>query len=194
MPKDPIKTLEAIEKNLEKKVGAILNAAAFKIRARVASQEFIHWKSRRQPIVVERAKPVGTLLLVTVRTSSHWDWGHVLVGPAGSTTIKPKKGMLAIPTDFAHKGVKTPKSYGGDLQIFAGIMWGKAGWGGSGTGGGLRQHRSAGEKFGKSALVPMFILKGSVVVSRKVHPAELQAWGYQLLRQALLDGKLLNPD
>jgi len=58
---------------------------------------------------------------------------------------------------------------------------------------GLRQRRAAGEKFGKQTLVPMFFLKGSVTVRRRVIPAVLQAWGNQLLKQALVNGKLLQP-
>ena len=195
MAKDPIKTLEAMEKNLEKRVAGILNDCAFKIKRRVDSQEFIHWKSRRKPIVVEKAKLVGALLTATVRGASKWTWGHVLIGPPGVTTIKPKSGgMLAIPTDFARKTSRTaaqgPKAYGG-LRIFAGIMWGKAGWGGAGTGGGLRQRRAAGESFKKETLVPLFILKGSVVVGRRVIPAQLLQWIKSYFSEQLKKGALV---
>jgi hypothetical protein len=190
--KDIAQTLAALERNLPKAVAAILNDCAFKIQKRVGTQEFVHWRSRRKPIAVDKAKPVGDLLMATVRGSSKWDWGHVLIGPAGTTTIRPNKGkFLAIPTDFARRGVKSPKAYAG-LRIFAGIMWGKAGWGGAGTGGGLRQHRAAGEKLGKEALVPMFILKGSVVVRRRIIPAEQVAW-IQPYFQAQLKAKALVP-
>lgn len=147
MPKDPIKTLEALEKGLEKKVVTILDDIAFKIKHRVDSQEFIHWKSKRKPIVVKKAVLVGSVLTVEVRVASGWTWGHILIGPPGSTTIRAKKGMLAIPTDFAANTVRggrgRARSYAGTV-IFSGVIWGKAGWGGAKTGGGLRQRRALG--------------------------------------------------
>jgi len=39
-----------------------------------------------------------------------------------------------------------------------------------------KEGRYAGEKFGKQALVPLYILKGSVVVRRRIDPAALLAW------------------
>lgn len=196
MAKDPIKTLDTIAKGLDKKVAKILNNIAFKIKRRVDSQEFIKWKSKRKPIVVEKARLVGSMMEVTVRTASRWTWGHVLVGPPGQTTITAKKGMLAIPTDAAKKTFRGapvgPRQYGG-TTIHDNIIWGKAGWGGAGTGGYLRQRRAAGEKFSKEKEIPLFVLKGSVVVRRKVNPAVLQLWGNQLLRAALIKGKLLEP-
>jgi hypothetical protein len=194
MPKDPIKALEAMEKNLDKQVAKVLNDMAFRIKKRVDSQEFIHWRSKRHPIVVEKARLVGDLMTATVRGASKWTWGHVLIGPPGSTTIKARSGMLAIPTDFARKSFRGrtvgPKQYGG-TRIFGGIVWGKAGWGGKGTGGGLRQHRAAGEKFKKQDLIPLFILKGSVVVRRRVIPAEMVNWIRPQFQAALKSGGLL---
>jgi hypothetical protein len=179
MPKDPIKALEDLEKQLDKRLAQILNSMAFKIRKRVASQEFLHWRSRRIPVVVEKARLVGDLMTAVVRGASGWKWGLVHVGSPGTTTITAKKGMLAIPTDFAQKGggrgQPGPKSYKGTV-VFANIIWGKAGWGGAGTGGGLRQRRAAGEKFKKHDLIPLFILKKSIVVRRRIIPQDLIAW------------------
>lgn len=178
MPKDPIKTLQALEKKVDSRVAKILDACGFKIRKRVASQEFLHWRSRRVPVVMKKAVLVGSLIETAVRGASGWKWGQVHIGPPGSTTIRAKQGMLAIPTDFARKsgrGRPGAQQYGGTV-IFAGIIWGKAGWGGAGTGGGLRQRRAAGEKFTKKTLIPLFILKKSVVVRRRIIPADLIAW------------------
>ena len=194
MAKDPIKALWDLEKRLDKRVAAILNDCAFAIKRRVDSQEFIHWRTKRKPIVVEKARLVGNLMTATVRTASGWKWGQVLVGPAGQTTIPAKEGFLAIPTDAARKsfrGAKVgPKQYGGTV-IFSGIIWGKAGWGGAGTGGYLRQRRAAGEIFRKQDLVPLFILKKSVVVRRRVIPADLIRWIQPKFREALINGGLL---
>jgi hypothetical protein len=197
MARDPIKTLEEIEKNVDKRLAEILNKVAFTIKRRVDSQEFIKWKTKRKPIVVEKAKLIGDLMTVTVRGASGWKWGLVLIGPAGSSfTIENFGGMLAIPTDAARqtfRGKKVgPKQYKG-TSIHNNIIWGKAGWGGVGSGGYLRQRRAAGEKFTKTTEIPLFILKKSVVVRRRVHPAAMQKWGGELLRAALIKGRLLKP-
>jgi len=195
MPKDPIKALEAMEKRLDRRVARILDDMAFRIRKRVASQEFLHWRSKRIPVVVEKAHLVGDLMTATVRGASGWKWGHVFIGSPGSTTIRATQGMLAIPTDFARQSIRGrkmgPKQYAG-VRIFAGIIWGKAGWGGARTGGGLRQRRAAGEKFTKETLIPLFILKGSVVVRRRIFPAALVAW-IRPQFQAALKKNLLAP-
>lgn len=194
MLQDVIKNLEAIETNLDKRVAKVLNDMAFRIKQRVDSQEFIKWRSKRKPIVVEKAKLVGDLMTAAVRGASGWTWGHVLIGPPGATTITAKSGMLAIPTDFAQKGggrgQPGPKSYTG-RKVFAGIIWGKAGWGGAGSGGGLRQRRAAGEKFKKHDLIPLFILKKSIVVRRRVIPADLIRWIQPQFLAALKSGGLL---
>jgi len=114
----------------------------------------------------------------------------------GKTPIEPKKkgGFLAIPTDF----VKTfrghpvgPKQYGGTV-IFGGIIWGKAGWSGAGTGGGLRQRRAAGEKFGKQTLIPLFILKESVIIRKRLDPARVLAYLKPIYLAALKKSCLLS--
>ncbi|MDD3492355.1 MAG: hypothetical protein PHZ19_02510 [Candidatus Thermoplasmatota archaeon] len=194
MAKDPIKALEQLEKALDKRVARVLNEMAARIHKRVTSQEFLRWKSGRKPIVVERARYVGKLMTVTVRGASGWKWGHVHIGPPGTTTIKPRKGMLAIPTDFAKRGYRGkalgPRQYGG-TKIFAGIIWGQAGWKMGRTGGGLRQRRAAGESFTKKSLIPLFVLKGSVVVRRRIIPSQLIAWIKPQFMAALKQGGLL---
>jgi hypothetical protein len=60
-----------------------------------------------------------------------------------------------------------------------------------GTGGGLRQRRAAGEKIGKQDLIPLFILKGSVVVKRRIIPSELINWIKPQFMAALKNGGLL---
>jgi hypothetical protein len=196
MAKDPIKALEELEKKIDRRVEKVLNTIAYQVKRRVDSQEFIKWKTKRKPIVVEKARLVGHMVQAEVRTASRWKWGHVLVGPAGSTTIKAKSGMLAIPTDASHKEFRTrvlgPRHYGG-LIAFNGILWGKAGWGGTSLNRYLRQHRAAGEIFKKQDLVPLFTLRKSVVVRRRVIPAEINRWGYQKLIAALKRANLLKP-
>jgi len=188
MPRDPIKTLELLERNLDREVAQVLNKMAFKIRRRVASQEFLHWQSKRVPVVVEKARLVGDVITVMVRGASRWKWGHVHVGPPGVTTITAKDGMLAVPTDAARKNFRGrkvgPKHYAGTV-IRGGVIWGKAGWGGPGISGFLRQRRAAGEKFKKHDRVALFILKKSVKVRRRIIPAELINWIEPQFRAAL---------
>ena len=198
MAKDPIKTLEQIEKRLDRRVARILNEIAFKIQDRVDSQEFIHWRTRRKPIIVEKARLVGHVMTATIRTASRWTWGHVLVGPPGETIIRPKRGkFLAVPLEAAEsRKFKTktlgPRHYGG-LIFIGGILYGRAGWTTSGIGGYVRERRMAGEKFKKLDLIPLFILKGSIVVRRKVNTVMLQNWGNRRLMEALKKANLLKP-
>jgi|GEM_PF-5875730 len=176
MAKDPIKALEALGKKLEKKVAKVLDECVFKIRRRVTSQEFLKWRTKRRPIVVEKAKLVAGIMTATVRGASRWTWGHVHIGEPGSTTISPKRGRyLALPTDF----VKTfrghpvgPRRYSGTF-VRKGVIFGLAGWHGSS---GIRQYRAAGERFEKKTAIPLFILQGSVVVRRRIIPSQLLAW------------------
>jgi hypothetical protein len=185
MAKDPIKALEALEKNLDKLVARVLDDCVFRIKRRVDSQEFIHWKSRRKPIVVEKARLVGELMTATVRGASRWTWGSVLIGPPGQTVIKAKKGMLAIPLDatkWLGKQKARPSQYGG-TWVQGGVIMGYAGW--AGAAGYTRQRRAAGETFGKGTPVPLFALKGSVVVRRRVIPSELINWIKPYFREQL---------
>lgn len=171
MPQDPIKALETIIAKIDRQVGSVINKYAFQIRRRVSSSEFLKWRTRRRPIVVEKSKVENGIMTAYVRAASRWKYAHVHIGQVGTTTITAKNGFLAIPTDAANKFIRTrragPKHYGG-LVIIDGIMYGRANW--SGTGGYVRQHRAAGEKFTRESLVPMFILKKSITVRRRVIP------------------------
>lgn len=171
MPKDPIKALDDLVKKIDKRVGDVLNKYAFQIRRRVTSDEFLKWRTRRRPIVVTKSEVEGGMITAWVRAASRWKYAHVHIGQVGTTTITAKDGMLAIPTDAANKFIKTrragPKRYAG-LVIINGIMYGRTGW--SGTGGYVRQRRAAGEKFKRETLVPLFILKKSITVRRRVFP------------------------
>lgn len=194
MAKDPIKTLQQLEQKVDRRVAKVLNRAAFKIKGRVASREFLHWRTGRRPIVVDRARPGAVPLSAVVRGASGWKWGQVHIGPAGSTTIRARDGMLAIPTDAVGKRFRSkllgPRRYGGTV-IFSGIIWGKAGW--AGTSAYVSNRRAAGERMNKGTLVPLFILKQSVVVQRRIIPANLLAWiRPQLLAALKSEGIRLN--
>jgi len=177
MPKDPIKTLEDLEKRLERRVAGVLNKHADRLKQKLRADQVLKQRGpRRFPYLSKPARVEGNLLIA--RVFSPVGWAGVHIGPPGATTITARQGMLAIPTDFVrvNRGVPVgPHSYSGTV-VFGGIIWGQAGWGGTRTGGGLRQHRAAGEKFKKQDLIPLFILKSAVVVPRRIHPQELIAW------------------
>jgi hypothetical protein len=97
-------------------------------------------------------------------------------------TIRPKnKRFLAIPTDFA----KTPAGVakGGPLDpiwgptfINKGVIFGYQG-GQRGTTEGVRQRAAAGQTVKKGESIPLFILKKSVVVKRRIDPhIDLVLW------------------
>lgn len=177
MAKDPIETLARLEQQVDRRIAKVLNRAAFQIKGRVASREFLQWRTRRRPIAVDKAKAGAQPLTAVVRGASGWKWGQVHIGPPGATTIRARDGMLAIPTDAVSKRFRGkllgPRRYGGTV-IFSGIIWGKAGW--AGTSAYVSNRRAAGERIGKETLIPLFILKGSVVVKRRIIPSELLAW------------------
>jgi hypothetical protein len=193
MPKDPIKELARLEGVVDSRVARCLWRSVSRMKDRLKRQLLagspIHKRTKGLPVLRERPRLVaGGLWEAGVR--SPVDWARVHFGPLGTAfTIHPKGGhkFLAIPTDF----VKTfrghpvgPKQYSGTV-IFGGIIWGKAGWKQGRTGGGLRQHRAAGEKFGRQALIPLYILKKSVVVRRRIDPRALIAWERPHFREDL---------
>jgi len=176
MPKDPIKTLERLAANLPKRVGEILWKNLTRLRDHLEATMPLKRRTKRGlPLVRRPIRLQGSVLEAGLFSPPPWAGVHI--GARGKTTvISPKRGQfLALPTDF----VKTfrghpvgPRQYGGTV-IFNGIIWGKAGWHG---GGAARQRRAAGEKLGKQALVPLFILKKSVIVRARIHPGDLIAW------------------
>lgn len=193
MPRDPIATLEKLEKALDKRVGDILWDTLIQGRDHLKAHDPLKRRRRTggslyhvRPIKLQGNLKEGGIFFAT-------RWGKAHIGPAGSTTtISPKGGhkFLALPTDFVKTFRGTPvgpKQYGG-VEIFSGIIWGRAGWAGAGSA--ARQRRAAGEKLGKKSLVPLFILKGSVIIRRRIHPEEVLAFMkpiyFKKLREALL--------
>jgi hypothetical protein len=173
--KDPIAALDNIARLLDKRVGDILWDNLTRLRDHLRAHDGLKKRNRGLPYVRKPIHLQGTILDAGLYSPP--PWSHVHIGPAGkTTTITPKKGQfLAIPTDFVRSFRGHPvgaKQYGGTV-IFGGIIWGKAGWYGGGAAG---QRRAAGEKLGRQTLVPLFILKKSVVVAARIHPEQLIAW------------------
>jgi hypothetical protein len=174
--KDPIATLDKLAHLLDKRVGDILWDNLTRVRDKLRAEEPLHKRTRGMPYVRRPIQLQGNLIEAGLYAPPAWAAAHIGVG---QTTITPHgHGFLAIPTDFVKLVAGHPvgpKQYSG-LKIFGGIMWGVAGWGGAGTGGGIRQRRAAGEKMGKQTLIPLFILKGSVVIKKRIDPGQLIAW------------------
>jgi hypothetical protein len=171
--------LRDLEKRLEPRVVGVLRKHADRLKEKLRADEPLKSSgSKRFPYLSrlqqdQQDRPVARIFTPV-------KWGAVHIGPAGtSTTILPKRGrFLAIPTEAVRqmRGHPVgPRQYSGTV-IFGGIIWGRAGWGGGRTGGFLKQRRAAGEKFSQRDLIPLYILKGSVVVRRRIHPERLIDW------------------
>lgn len=176
--RDPIAVLDQLAVALDKRVGDILWDNLTRLRDYLRAKEPLKRRTKGMPYVRRPIRLQGDLIEAGLYSPP--SWAELFVGPAGEeTSITAKSGgFLALPTDFAKsfRGAAVgPKQYGG-LRIFAGIMWGVAGWGGGSFGSGLRQRRAAGEKYGKQSLVPLFILKKSVIIKKRIDPEQLMAW------------------
>lgn len=173
--KDPLAALDRLEKLLDKRVGAILWDNLTRLREHVQAHSGLKKRSKGLPFVRRPIQLQGSKLEAELFSPPRWAAVHI--GPAGkTTTITPKKGsFLALPTDFVRTSRGHPvgvKQYQGTV-IFGGVIWGKAGWYG---GGAARQRRAAGERLGRQTLVPLFILRKSVIVAARIHPEQLISW------------------
>lgn len=179
MPRDPIKSLEYLEKHLESRVAGVLLKHAQRIVDKLhADQPLKQRGSNRFPY---RCKLVIDQGLLSAIIFSPVSWLSTHVGPRGSsTTITPKRGrFLALPTEFVKKFRQHPvgpRQYGGTF-IHDGVIFGKIGWGRKAFNRSqFTQRRAAGEVLRKEGIVPLYILKGSVVIRRRIHPDELVRW------------------
>ncbi|MFA4904469.1 MAG: hypothetical protein WC600_17180 [Desulfobaccales bacterium] len=178
MARDPLQTLEKLEQAVSPRVGKILWDNLTRLRDHVRATSGLQKRSHGLPLVRKPLQLQGNVLEAALISPPTWAGVHI--GPAGSSSTITAKGggFLAIPTDFVKtfRGAPAgPKQYGATV-IFNGIIWGKAGWGGARTGGGLRQRRAGGEKFKKQDLIPLFILKSSVVIKKRIDPSQSIDW------------------
>jgi hypothetical protein len=179
MAKNPVKTLEKLEKVVDSRVRRILTRNANRIKMKLRADKPLQERSRRRfPYLSRPAAVEGGRLIARVFTPV--EWAKVHIGPRGSTErLTPKRGkFLAIPTDFVPRTRGKPRAaryYAeGYKQIFAGIIWARRA--GARRSMGLRERRRAGFKIKKADLVPLFILKGSVIIRRRIHPEVYRAW------------------
>jgi len=192
MARDPLQTLDKLSELLPKRVGDILWDTLTRGRDYLRAQEPLKRRTKGMPYVRRPLSLQGNIIEAAIVAPPIWAKTHIGVG---STTITAKGGgFLAIPTDFVRQvsgHPAGPKQYGG-LKIFGGIMWGTGGWGGARSGGGLRQHRAAGEKIGKQALIPLFILKKSVVIKKRIDPRSLITYMKPIFMAELKKACLVN--
>jgi hypothetical protein len=186
MAKDPIANLEKLEKSLVDKVVGVLNKTLANVVRKLQTQHLTGGTTDNA-----LGKRSGTLSREIIPTPAHPEMGTPLItatihagvkyaavhfGPRGTAvTLRPKnKQFLAIPTDFA----KTPAGVakGGPLDpiwgptfINKGVIFGYHG-GQRGVTEGIRQRNAAGQTVKKGEIIPLFILKKSVVVKRRIDP------------------------
>lgn len=194
MAKDPIKSLEVLDTKIIDRVAEILNRNTAKANKKLRDQHLrgstssnsVRRITRGIKTYYKKAELVGTI--ATSYILSPVKWAGVHIGPRGSSvTLTAKGNFLAIPTDFAKnaggrgraKGIGPKDQIWGPTKVHHGIIWGAyGGWsyfasgrvGKGASSEGMRQRRAAGEKFKKGQDIPLFILKKSVVVRRRVDP------------------------
>ena len=124
MPKDPIKALERLERNLEKKVARILFRNVTRLKTRLKKNLLaggaLQKRTKGLPVVRVRPRQIGNIMEAGIRSPVRW--ARVHFGPRGSSvTIRAKGGgFLALPTDFVIKrGLKGRKSK---------VFWWKRPW------------------------------------------------------------------
>jgi hypothetical protein len=194
MAKDPIAALTALEKNLVKQVEGVLNKTLAQVVRKLQTQHLTGGTTDNAlgkrsgtlsreiiptPAHTEAAMPT----LITAAVHAGVKYAGVHFGPRGTAvTITPKnKQFLAIPTDFA----KTPAGVAkgrpldpiwGPTFINKGVIFGYHG-GQRGVTEGVRQRNAAGQALKKGEIIPLFILKKSVVVKRRIDPhIDLVLW------------------
>jgi hypothetical protein len=187
MAKDPIESLTALEKNLMKQVAGVLNKTLASVVRKLQTQHLTGGTTdsalgkrsgtlSREIIPTPAQAEAAAPTLITAAVHAGVKYAAVHFGPRGTAvTITPKnKQFLAIPTDFA----KTPAGVakGGPLDsiwgptfINKGVIFGYHG-GQKGTTEGVRQRAAAGQTVKKGEIIPLFILKKSVVVKRRIDP------------------------
>jgi hypothetical protein len=194
MAKDPIASLTALEKNLVKQVEGVLNKTLASVVRKLQTQHLTGGTTdntlgkrsgtlSREIIPTPAHTEAATPTLITAAVHAGVKYAGVHFGPRGTAvTITPKnKQFLAIPTDFAKTPVGVAK--GGPLDpiwgptfINKGVIFGYHG-GQRGVTGGTRQRNTAGQAMKKGEIIPLFILKKSVVVKRRIDPhIDLVLW------------------
>ena len=205
-PKDPITSLEKMIQDLIPKAIQAVNATAKKLEAKLLRQ---HLSGRgdtslgrrsgtlARSIKTDEATLQGTIITARITAGVNYARIHFTGG-----TIKASKKFLTIPTDFAmtNAGVAKGKMVkegnkwtflGMPTFIAKGIIFGYVG-GPNARSEGIRQRRAAGEKVSKGQIIPLFILKNSVVIKRRIDPqVDMVQWAMPVLTEELKKAGIL---
>jgi hypothetical protein len=199
--KDAIESIDKMIQDLIPKVLRALNNTTKKVEAKLLRQHLAgptgdHSLSKRtgalgRSIRTAPAQAEGTMVSSKITAGVNYARIHFTGG-----TIKAKKKFLTIPTDFAKTNAGVAKGrmikegntwtfLGMPTFIAKGIIFGKVG-GALGRSEGLRQRRAAGEKMSKGTIIPLFTLKNSVVIKRRIDPkVDILQWAKPVLTEEL---------
>jgi hypothetical protein len=204
MAQDALEYLKAIELGIIAKAMQALNRTNQKLKAHLLRDHLAgpgegslakRTGNLARSITEEAALPEGGGTVISAKLHAGMNYAKTHFGPKGSTfTIKPKGGkrFLTIPTDFALTNAGVAKgrmqNVGGKWTflgmptfIAKGIIFGYAD-GANRRSEGMRQRRAAGQSFKKADIIPLFILKGSVVVKRRIDPkVDMIQWAKPVL-------------
>jgi hypothetical protein len=172
MAKDPTVSLDKIIKGLAPKVKKVVQDHSNRLHAHVVERHLAGGTgadrlARRSGTLARGTRPMPVKMAGSVVTGGlafGAEYAGVHIGPAGSSmTIRPKnKKFLAIPLAAAKTAAGVPRG-----RPLSGI------WGPTFIAKGVIFGFSGGTKGTQSKTpIPLFVLKRSVVVPRRVHPKE----------------------
>jgi hypothetical protein len=204
--KDAIESLDKIiEKLIPKAIQAVTRTAK-KVEAKLLRQHMSgHSDSslgKRTGAAARSLKADPATAKGTVVTSKITGGVNYLRIHFTGDIIKAKKKFLTIPTDFAKTNAGVAKGrmvkegntwtfLGMPTFIAKGVIFGKVG-GPNARSEGIRQRRAAGEKISKGQIIPLFILKNSVVIKRRIDPkTDIVDWARPVLTQEIKKAGLL---
>jgi len=198
--KDAVESLDKIINALIPKAIRAVTRTAKKVEAKLLRQHMAgasdHSLAKRTGAAAKSLKAEPATAQGTVVTSKITGGVNYLRIHFTGGTIKAKKRFLTIPTDFAKTNAGVAKgrmvNAGGQWTflgmptfIAKGIIFGKVG-GPNARSEGVRQRRAAGEKMAKGTIIPLFILKNSVVIKRRIDPqVDIVQWAKPVLTEEL---------
>jgi hypothetical protein len=204
--KDATESLDKIINTLIPKAIQAVTLTAKKVEAKLLRQHMAgasdHSLAKRtgtaaRSLKAEPATAQGTVVTAKITGGVNYLRIHFTGG-----VVKAKKKFLTIPTDFAKTNAGVAKgrmvNNGGQWTflgmptfIAKGIIFGKVG-GELARSEGIRQRRAAGEKMSKGQIIPLFILKSSVVIKRRIDPqVDIVQWAKPVLTEELKKAGLL---
>jgi hypothetical protein len=206
--KDAMESLKTIELGIIAKAIPALNKTNQKLKAKLLREHLAgpgdNSLAKRsgnlaRSITEEAATPEAGGTMISAKLHAGMNYAKTHFGPRGSSiTIKPTGGrrFLTIPTDFARTNAGVAKgrmqNVGGKWTFLGmttfiqkGVIFGYA-EGANRRSEGMRQRRAAGQSFTKTAIIPLFILKSSVVVKRRIDPMiDMIQWAKPVLAEEL---------